>query len=416
MPSCFAEFYESYRRGQFKLVNDFYRIARLVAVPLALSPTARNLARQSLRAPIEAIRNQELFETENKALNAKSVFSVLRANRIAAPEGPDPADWIDREREQNGCDWCTGNVRGLMRDSFGVVRSPDGRFIGHANFSRQAPINGIVTGDRDAHNFLKLSAADSRQMWETVGLYIARARSAVPGLRYIFCGWNGGFKSAMSLMHCHLNILGWTHRHCGFAEQVAARCPPQYWTRLQHLHDQIGLGFRYDDVTGFASLCPVKEREICFQSRDLISGAVALHRVLRVLFERGTNNFSVAAILSPSVVGATVRRFGDWPGVLWRVVDRGDMRTRHSDIGAVEMLGGATVYSADPWPVAAWLRAGPADVAQALLPAASRLPGFGPVPGVSTPVRRVDTVSKRSVGRSAASSHPNTGEKDGLDK
>jgi hypothetical protein len=44
-----------------------------------------------------------------------------------------------------------------------------------------------------------------------------------------------------------------------------------------------------------------------------------------------------------------------------------------------------------------------ADVAQALLPAGSRLPEFGPVPGVSTPVRRVDTVSERSVGMNATS-------------
>ena len=357
MPRRFAEFFDMYRRGRFRIVNGFYRVRRLLAVPLDLSPAAENLACRLLRAPIEEIRNQELLETEHKALGAKSIFSILRANRAAAPEGPDPADWIDREREQNGCDWCTGGVRGMMQDSFGVVRSPDGRFIGHANFSRQAPVNGIVTGDRDAHNFLRLTAADSLLLWETAALYIARARSAVPDLRYIFCGWNGGFKSAMSLMHCHLNILGWTHRHCGYAEQIAARCPPQYWKRLQHVHDEIGLGFGCGDVAGFASLCPVKEREICFQSDDLISGAVVLHRVLQVLFAHGTNNFSVAAILAPSAVGAADRRFRDWPGVLWRVVDRGDMRARHSDIGAVEMLGGATVYSADPWPLAAWLRA-----------------------------------------------------------
>jgi hypothetical protein len=61
-----------------------------------------------------------------------------------------------------------------------------------------------------------------------------------------------------------------------------------------------------------------------------------------------------------------------------------------------------------------------ADVAQALLPAllpaASRLPGFGPVPGVSAPVRRADTVSERSAGTSACATslHPNTCEKCGL--
>jgi hypothetical protein len=57
----------------------------------------------------------------------------------------------------------------------------------------------------------------------------------------------------------------------------------------------------------------------------------------------------------------------------------------------------------------------PADVAQALVPAVSRL--------VSTPVRGRDTVSKAGVGMSAdaagmsacaTSRHPNTGEKSGL--
>jgi hypothetical protein len=57
----------------------------------------------------------------------------------------------------------------------------------------------------------------------------------------------------------------------------------------------------------------------------------------------------------------------------------------------------------------------PADVAQALVPAVSRL--------VSTPVRGRDTVSNASVGMSAdaagtsacaTSKHPNTGERSGL--
>jgi hypothetical protein len=44
-----------------------------------------------------------------------------------------------------------------------------------------------------------------------------------------------------------------------------------------------------------------------------------------------------------------------------------------------------------------------------LLPAASRLPGFGPVPGVSTPVPRADSVAEGSVGMSACATSLHAG-------
>jgi diadenosine tetraphosphate (Ap4A) HIT family hydrolase len=355
-PTSLVQFSRQSERGLWIPTRDIYTVRRRVSLPLALSPAAIDMACRILRAPPDEVRSQELVEIANVLLQHRATFGVLRSRRVAPPNGPPAADLIDQERLQNGCEWCDGSVRGVVADAFGKVVSEDGRFIAQANLSRQASANGLITGDAQAHNFLRLSRADFLAMWSMVDPYIAEVKKADPSLRYFFIGWNGGPKSAGSVSHCHLNVLAWQHAHCAFAEQVLARCPWNYWTRVLDIHREIGLTFRHGPVTGFASLCPVKEREVLWYAPDLMTGADTLHRVLETLIEHGTNNFSVAAILAPDA--ALDARFGGWPRVLWRIVDRGDMRARHSDFGTVEVLGGTTIFSSDPWETAGWLRAG----------------------------------------------------------
>jgi len=355
-PTSLVQFSRQSEAGLWIPTRDIYSVRRRVSLPLALSPAAIEMATRILRAPAEEVRRQELVEITNVWLQQSATFGVLRSRRVAAPSGPPAADLIDRERLENGCQWCEGSVRGIIADVFGKVVSDDGRFIAQANLSRQAVANGLITGDARTHNFLRLSRADFLAMWGMVDPYIAEVKKTDPSLRYFFVGWNGGPKSAGSVSHCHLNVLAWQHAHCAFAEQVLARCPANYWARVLGIHREIGLAFRHGPVTGFASLCPVKEREILWSAPDLMTGAETLQRILETLIAHGTNNFSVAAILAPDP--ALDARFGEWPRVLWRIVDRGDMRARHSDFGAVEMLGGTTIFSSDPWETAGWLRDG----------------------------------------------------------
>ena len=356
MPSSLAQFSRMVESGLWVATRPIYTIRRRLCLPLDLSPRAMKLACRLLRVPAEEVCNQELIEIVNEPLQTHSTFGMLRSRRVPAAVGLDPADLIDLEKARNGCEWCDGSVRGLIADQFGAIVSEDGRFIAQANISRQAAANGLVTGNASTHNILRLSLPDALGMWRMVEPYILLVRRADPSLKYFLCSWNGGPKSGGSLPHCHFNILGWEHRHCAFAEQVLARCPHAYWDQVLRIHQQIGLSFQHGPVAGFASLCPVKDREILMYSQDLMSGAETLHRALRILVDHGTNNFSVAAILSPDT--SAEPRFDVWPRVLWRVVDRGDMRVPHSDLGAVEVLGGTTIFSSNPWEVAGWLRAG----------------------------------------------------------
>jgi len=80
-----------------------------------------------------------------------------------------------------------------------------------------------------------------------------------------------------------------------------------------------------------------------------------VYNVLQSLIYRGTSSFSLTAILKPEVESEFDARFTGWPEVVWRLVDRGDMRAPHADIGSLELLGGTAAVATDPWDVAAWM-------------------------------------------------------------
>ena len=85
-------------------------------------------------------------------------------------------------------------------------------------------------------------------------------------------------------------------------------------------------------------------------SPNIQSGAETVYEILSRLIASGTNNFTIAAIPSPAYFGGVDHRYRSWPAVVWRLVDRGDVRVRHSDMGGAELFG-STIIAADPWQI-----------------------------------------------------------------
>jgi diadenosine tetraphosphate (Ap4A) HIT family hydrolase len=344
----------------FDDVRALYRVRSCAATRMTFDEAGWADATKVFGLGRNEIEQQTMVFVQSLHLMNEAVLNPLRGRRTGTRHPPDAAGLVDRELREKGCRWCDENGwhvsrESRLQDDFGTVVSEDGRFRGSANWARLAPVSGLVYGDEDAHNLFRLTELDFCALFETAASYIAKARAQQPATRYFVCFLNGGAKSAGSVAHAHVQVVGRDDRHFGLAEQVARYCPQDYWNRLATLHHRLGLARKNGPSMAWANLCPVKDRDITILSPDLATGASVVYNLLQSLIYRGTSSFSLTAILKPDVESEVDAQFGDWPGVVWRLVDRGDMRAAHADIGSLELLGGTAAVATDPWDVAAWI-------------------------------------------------------------
>ncbi|HEX8731085.1 MAG TPA: hypothetical protein VF725_03395, partial [Ktedonobacterales bacterium] len=172
-----------------------------------------------------------------------------------------------------------------------------------------------------------------------------------------------------SLIHGHAQMtLSHTMAHArveglrAASRRYHAETGGDYFTDLATVHEALGLRTTPTEaVAGFASLTPVKDREVILlafgsQTDDLARLATPLWETLRVAMGAlGVRAFNVAAYGPP--LGADPDH-ADWVGfpLVARFVDRGAPLASASDIAALELYG-SSVIASDPFDLARTLRA-----------------------------------------------------------
>lgn len=361
-PQSLEELARRIEEPGFAGVRAWYRVRNSRALPMVFDQAGWADASSVL----QSVEKQTLVFVQSRHLAQEAVLNPFRARRSGRAIPSDPAAIVDRELAEKGCQWCDPSrwhvsQTNRLIDEFGGVSSADGRFRAGPNWARLSTVSGMVYGDELAHNLFRLTASDFASLFATASDYIDRAKQHRPGARYFVCFLNGGPRSAGSVAHAHVQVVGREDSHFGLAEQVARCCPQDYWQRLADVHEALGLAHHSGASSAWANLCPVKERDVTLTSPDLVTGAKVVFDVLQSLIRNGTTSFSLAAILKPDGAAAGTRfhhdrRFSHWPEVVWRLVDRGDVRSAHADIGALELLGGTAAVATDPWDVARWIQ------------------------------------------------------------
>jgi hypothetical protein len=129
------------------------------------------------------------------------------------------------------------------------------------------------------------------------------------------------------------------------------------------VHRDLGLVVgESDGVTAFASLTPIKERELWIvgvpgmDERDPAFASMLARLAIAYRDVLGVRAFNL--VLQRPPLDAVQAPGYDWERLppLVRMVDRGNPDSRSSDIGAMELYA-ASVVGADPFSVAADLRA-----------------------------------------------------------
>ena len=114
-------------------------------------------------------------------------------------------------------------------------------------------------------------------------------------------------------------------------------------------HKAVGLGMKNRGARVMAYMTPVKDNEIVMISDDLGRDfAKLLDRIMRAFFGKSDRGFNLSIIPFPLYGDGNTR--GEWEGLpyITRLVERGLLEERNSDIGSME-LHATTVISTDPF-------------------------------------------------------------------
>ncbi|KAI8102976.1 hypothetical protein M9434_005764 [Picochlorum sp. BPE23] len=181
--------------------------------------------------------------------------------------------------------------------------------------------------------------------------YQNRNEKGVKGRLYPLMVWNCGGRSGASQVHGHSQLLA-SDRQFPLQEMLQRHIFNEYDGNYYHdlfqAHTEIGLSRGDVRRAGmFASLCPLKDREICIFGNDLTDAEFVkiVHCSLRAMIDiLDTSSFNVGVY--PRYEGGRMDQ-----GVVCRIVSRGKQSSKSlaSDYGGMEVFTGASIIHTDPY-------------------------------------------------------------------
>ena len=307
---------------------------------------------------VDAVLEQRIVRVTNRVTLQGTLFNGLRASRpLDTGLGVD----LEREIEVTAGDPFCHPEKGTPADVFGRVRGEHAMTA--SNVAKYDGFHGVIVFDD--HNPLHLTPEKVTD-YVSVGLeWCRKALEADPEARYPFLMWNCLWRAGGSIIHGHAQVTATRGSHYPKVERLrraaiayTSELGSDFFDDLYRVHDSLGLSVPTEDgVRAFASLSPVKEKELVVIGES--PEGVSLHRAVGALLRGyvealGVRAFNVAFYMPPLAPADE-----DWSGfpTVVHLVDRGSPANRTSDIGAMELYA-ASVVASDPFRVAGVLRDG----------------------------------------------------------
>ncbi|MHB8630582.1 MAG: hypothetical protein ACYC9W_01485 [Candidatus Limnocylindria bacterium] len=308
---------------------------------------------------VEAITSQRIVRVTDRVTLEGALFNELRARRPKAVPDQNGLELAETIRSTENDPFCHPTT-GTPADDFGRIFGAGG--VTASNVAKYDGYHGVLVFD--VHDpLVAMSAAAIADHFATARRWAEAALARDPIARYYFLMWNCLWRAGGSIVHGHMQMTTTRGMHYPKIERLRqaalgydARFGRDYFDDLWLVHEALGLGVAVDGARVFATLTPVKEREIVVlgersaDERTIAPGVSAALGALRAL---GMVAHDLALYLPPLAAdGADWRRFP----AMARLVDRGDPGSRTCDIGSMELYA-ASVIESDPFTVAAALRA-----------------------------------------------------------
>jgi hypothetical protein len=303
---------------------------------------------------LEAVRRQRIIKLINRITFEGTLFNELRASRpieIRTSQGLE-----ETLAGSEGGPFC--QPRELTpADIFGRVEGKHS--ITASNIAKYDGFHGLVIFQE--HHPLHFDRQAIADYLQTGRRWAEAAHRQDPEAVYYFFMWNCLWKSGASILHGHAQMTLSRGMHYGRVEALrqatlhyrsayGATAGGEYFTDLARVHRALGLTRSFGSTEMLAYLTPIKEKEMILLAPEVSGDFVdALYNLLETYVQHlGVRSFNLALYLPP--LAPVEEDWTGFPGVVARIVDRGDPETRTSDIGAMELYA-SSVVSSDPFRV-----------------------------------------------------------------
>jgi galactose-1-phosphate uridylyltransferase len=202
----------------------------------------------------------------------------------------------------------------------------------------------VIFNEHDPLALKKEWIADYLQTAERWFEAVSRSRGSKRLHKFFL--WNCLWRSGASIIHGHMQLAAAEERYGKL--EVLERVAAQYQSRynafyiedLYRVHERLGLAREHNGERILFYLTPLKEKELFVISRATKSDEMAdtIYTLLRRYLDLGVQSFNMV-----------IFQLDDYHIV--RLLDRGSLEDRNSDIGAMELYA-ASVISTDPFKLA----------------------------------------------------------------
>ena len=304
---------------------------------------------------VARVTRQKIVRVTNKVTYEEVLFSKVRAHRPIEAKGEGGIDALLADDRAH--DVLSNPYDNTPEDIFGRVIGE--HCVTASNIAKFDGLHGMVIfNDFDPLHFSReqvIDYIDVAQEWAK------RAQATQPEAKYFFLNWNCLWRAGASIIHGHAHVVLTSGRHYAKTDWLrqAALSYRQsygsnYFVDLFQAHRAIGCAMEKEGVRILAYLTPFKNNEVVLLAEELnLSLKERIYEVLACFRDRlGVTSFNLGLVTLP-----LAETDEDWEGfpVMVRLVDRGDLRYRNSDVGGMEIYG-ASAVSSDPFQLASELR------------------------------------------------------------
>lgn len=338
LPEAYADLSPGGRR-RFDTIFSFQREEGRMLLPESMKEWVKRHFGSTRK-----VEHQRILRITNKVLFEGSLFNALRAHRPEHRQRVEKAALLHQARQEP----FAHPEANTPEDTFGRLYGRSE--VSASNVAKYDALHGlIIFNNPDPLGFTEREVVDH---FNSALAWIAAAQTEHPEAKYPVIGWNALWKAGASLVHGHLQVLVaeqepyatlqfWREA----ARRYARRTKKEFWQEWYKVHETLGLGGTWRNVRVFASLTPKKEKEVillCEEADEVLFRT--LYKVLATYRRLGVESFNV------------VMMFHDGR-VITRVVDRGLLASRTTDVGVMELFLNQGVVASDP--VRVWKRLAP---------------------------------------------------------
>ena len=316
----------------------------------------RNASGKIIESPEEVvarIENQEIIRITNKWTGESTLFNSLRADRPGI-KGTD----VEREKNhisklitesEKRCDFCQPE-KYTPEDVIGRIYGDHS--ITAANLAKYDVWSSLVIFHN--HNPLKFTLEEFSDYIDTSFAWFEAVNNHSPEFRFPFFVWNCLSRAGASQVHGHCQILMSKEPYAKVEtlnktyQNYKRETGADYFQDLYRAHNSLGLSRKHGDICFFASITPIKEKEVIIMSlknpSNDIDAKKTIFEVLRCFIDMlGVFSFNLSISCTP------MDNKDELPYVI-RIVDRGSLLKSTADMGGMELYG-SSVVADDPYKI-----------------------------------------------------------------